>query len=450
MKKLVFSVLVVLAGTTLFAQDGAKKEAVKADKEAVKTDKEAVKKESQRKLESKKSEFLNTLPKNTEPILYADTVCSLCRSKDQLITKGDIESNHFFTRCRQSTVKLYSIASPKKCGPCSFINELAQIFFKRFGLNMLTVCLKCCMNTLVDDLKHLYCSSCLRGDSFSSKKTNIYCAQHKSCNKCASVPAKLAPVNCYFCIFFEFYAHLVEVNMTTNDLAANHHKLNCAKDFCELNFDAEAASKIVRLACGHATCRISASNNLCSYCLISKILGLLKNKHNILTDEIMYAKIEDDVKKAIELQNKSSFNSYYDKVQTKLNHIEKSNATEDLMTDDEDDSCDKDHDDAKSQNETEDEVEDEVDDEIEDEIEDEEEEETESSGQVAEIFTNDHSLEEAMEGGTILIRRLDEHLPGYDCNTIQINIFISNGIQKVNQDTYRKFTIFIPGRLRKC
>ena len=53
MKKLVLSVLVVLAGTTLFAQDATKNDAKKAIKEQIKTDKEAVKKDKEALKEAK-------------------------------------------------------------------------------------------------------------------------------------------------------------------------------------------------------------------------------------------------------------------------------------------------------------------------------------------------------------------------------------------------------------
>jgi hypothetical protein len=265
-----------------------------------------------------KSYLSDGYDENIRELIFSDEVndtesslCQECNSNAKfLITKSQIENNNLFKECRASRIKLFGPNSNKKCPPCSVINNLAQTYFQKATGNI--VCLKCCVESFVKSLGDLHCSVCLsslKASSRHQKKNNKFCnsfEHHQSCDKCANVPLKFAASNCYCCNFYEFC-----VKMLANE--EDHYKLNCGRDFCHL--DKTDDGTLLKLACGHAVCQLSQnSNNICSFCSISKCFDLMKTK----VTEIMYAAIEEELKISREAENSNLFHSYYEKVQNNI------------------------------------------------------------------------------------------------------------------------------------
>lgn len=375
--------------------------------------------------------------------------CVMCNGRELLITKSNIINFTYLKECRDSKINLYGMNSSKKCAPCQIIHELAQIYFCHFDQNdrESIICLKCCIQNFVNSLKKLYCSSCLR-DVQGKLNLNKFCSLHHVCDKCTNITLKFAPINCFFCILYEFYEKIsVNLNLTPNNLSINHHKINCARDFCQLDFS-ENGSQITKLnACGHAACKKKDSNSLCSFCSTFKIFELMKKYYGIKTNEINYAKIEEDVRKTRDLTNKKSFQSHYENVQNKLkvnqtNAVQNKNLT--LLNDDRDDKNDYltdddvDEDDEETgeenNNETDDESNNEIDDEMNNETDDESNNEIDYTDYETSLNRNDTQYENfsKIDGGVMEIKHLNENLPGYeDTNTIQVGFFLPNGVQKV-------------------
>jgi hypothetical protein len=388
--------------------------------------------------------------------------CFMCNGREFLITKSNIINFTYLKECRDSKISLYGINSSKKCAPCQIIHELAQIYFCYFDQNDKEgiICLKCCIQNFVNSLKNLYCSSCLR-DVQGKLNLNKFCSLHHVCDKCTNITLKFAPVNCFFCILYEFYEKFsLNLNLAPNNLSINHHKINCARDFCHLDFS-ENGSQITKLnACGHAACKKKDLNSLCSFCSTFKIFELMKKYYGININEIDYAKIEEDVIKARELTNKKSFQSHYGNVQNKLkvnqtNTVQNKNLTllndniddkNDYLTDDDVDEDDDERNDDND-NETDDESNNEIDDEKNNETDDESNNEIDDNNYETSNNRNENQNENfskvkiledniasknLLDGGVKEIRHLNENLPGYeDTNTIQVGFFLPNGIQKV-------------------
>ena len=415
----------------------------------------------------KDDEKFNSLDKEVEK--RNETFCFMCNSTELLIIKSNIVNFKYLKECRESKIRLYGTNSSKKCVSCSIIYELAQIYFRHFDQNEKEsiICLKCCVKTFVNSLKKLFCSCCLR-DIQGKSNLNKFCSLHHTCDKCTNITLKFAPVSCYFCIFYEFYEKMSQnLNLASNSLSINHHKLNCARDFCHLDFN-DNESQITKLAaCGHAACKRQNSNNLCSFCSIFRIFEMMKNHHGINVDKIDYAKIENDIRKVRELENKRSFQSYYNNVQNELktnqtkNHMvqeknltltdENRNEKHEYLTDDEDKIDDKgdetdDQDDVIDENNDETDDNDYETDENDDEIDENDEEIDENDDEIDDsgknnkiesvnqikIFEKKSESKNYLEGGVMEIKHLDDNLPGFeDTNTIQLGFFLPNGIQKV-------------------
>jgi hypothetical protein len=403
-----------------------------------------------------------------------ETFCSNCKSRDHLINFSNIENQTFFKECRESKIRLYGVNSPKKCGPCSIINELVQIYFTHFDTNKLKthICLKCCIQAFVNSLKNLYCSCCLR-DVQGKLNVNKFCSLHLVCDKCFSMPLAFVPATCYFCKFYEFYEKLVENNLRTDKLTSNHDKLNCARDFCHLDFSEENIQVTKLAACGHGTCKKTNVIGICAYCSIFKILDMMKKHYRINVNKIDSLKIEEDLKKSRETINKQSFQSYYENLQNefkdnlgkKLELISDDEEEEDeckeVLTDDNDDDNDDDNNDDND-NDNDDEIDYEDCDENDDEDgnqdddedgnqdydedgnqdddedgnqDDDDDEEINRKENIPQIkmYERKNEWQNYVEGGTMEIKHLNESLSGFDCNTIQIGFFVPNGIQKVKK-----------------
>ena len=196
--------------------------------------------------------------------------------------------------------------------------------------------------------------------------------------------------------------------MEGKSLVANHTKLNCCYDYCDLK--RRNSDEIIKLKCGHRACfLIKQQGNVCGFCSIKKLLKEYKIMFRIQTNEYVRAINE----KPIDTTNDGEYNE--------------------LITDDEDEDKEEEdeQDDVNEEKEASRENEDD-DKDVVDKVKIESNQEPAFEAKQEVEIANDFNLLGNFESAIIEKKVLDECLPGYeDETTIELRFYIPDGIQSV-------------------
>ena len=195
----------------------------------------------------------------------------------------------------------------RTCEICTIFANLLKINVKELLQGVPTfnasakgcVCLRCYFELFMDKLCKSHCSSCLREmpqGSAADDNANKQCRKHNICVRCSFLPKNMS--YCYYCTVFKLY-HTMFDHVSTS---SHHDNIDCC--FGYLDYELVSAGKSVaeskkKMACGHMAFPDDLSlpgadqqpkANVCGFCTMTKLTNMVLVRQR---NEVDYEIVDD-------------------------------------------------------------------------------------------------------------------------------------------------------------